>query len=73
MGLTGIALDAQRLWRVLVLVLLAFSAGPLDGAAGDLDRRLRLDPDTAPWRAIGKLQAVSENFRKTCTGSLAPW
>ena len=23
-----------------------------------------------PWRAIGKLQAASENFRKTCTGSL---
>jgi len=42
----------------------------LDVAAGGLDRRLRVDPDTVPWRAIGKLQAVLENFRKTCTGTL---
>jgi len=52
-----------------VLALLALIAGALDVAAGGLDRRLRVDPDTV-WRAIGKLQPASENFRKTCTGSL---
>jgi protease YdgD len=31
---------------------------------------MRVDPDVVPWRAVGKLQAVSENFRETCTGTL---
>lgn len=65
-----IAPDAWRLRRAVVLALLALTAGALDAAAGGLDPRLRVDPDTVPWRAIGKLLAVSENFRKTCTGSL---
>jgi protease YdgD len=68
MGLTDDI--ARRLRRAVVLALLALIAGALDVAAGGLDRRLRVDPDTVPWRAIGKLQAVSENFRETCTGSL---
>jgi protease YdgD len=68
MGLTDDIALGER--RVVVLALLAVIAGALDVAAGDLDRRLRVDPDTPPWRAIGKLQAVSENFRETCTGSL---
>jgi protease YdgD len=54
-----------------VLALLAFVGGVLHAAAGgDLDRRLRVNPDSVPWRAVGKLQAVSENFRETCTGTL---
>ena len=70
-GLTNdIVPGARRLRRAVVLAVLALIGGALDVAAGGLDRRLRVDPDTVPWRAIGKLQAVSENFRKTCTGSL---
>jgi hypothetical protein len=29
------------------------------------------DPDAVPWRAVGKLQAVSENLRDLCTGALS--
>jgi protease YdgD len=71
MGLIDdIAPVAWRLRRAVVLALLALTPGALDAGAGGLDRRVRVDPDTVPWRAIGKLQAVSENFRKTCTGTL---
>ena len=72
MGLTDDIAPGARplLRRTVVLALLALIAGALHVTAGDLDRRLRVDPDTVPLSAIGKLQAVSENFRKTCTGSL---
>ena len=53
-----------------MLALLAMAAGALHAAAGGLERRARVDPDAVPWRAVGKLQAVSENFRQTCTGTL---
>jgi protease YdgD len=61
---------ASRRRRAAVLALLAFVAAALHAAAGGPDRRVRVDPDSAPWRAVGKLQAVSENFRQTCTGTL---
>ena len=62
--------DASRLRHAAMLALFALAAGALHAAAGNLDRRVRVDPDTAPWRAVGKLQAVSQNFRQTCTGTL---
>src|SRR2546423_10293558 len=37
---------------------------------GARDPRVRLDPDRIPWRAVGKVQATSLNFRQTCTGTL---
>jgi protease YdgD len=37
---------------------------------GARDPRVRLDPDGIPWRAVGKVQAASLNFRQTCTGTL---
>jgi protease YdgD len=41
----------------------------LPGVGAD-DPRVRLDPDAIPWRAVGKIQATSLNFRQTCTGTL---
>jgi protease YdgD len=43
---------------------------PLLPGLGAHDPRGRLDPDKAPWRAVGKLQAVALNFRMLCTGTL---
>jgi protease YdgD len=67
----------------LLLVAIAFLAGLAASAraASDLpplllpgvgahDPRLRIDPNTAPWRAIGKVQANSGNLHSSCTGSL---
>jgi protease YdgD len=34
------------------------------------DSRVRVDLDAAPWRAVGKLQAVSINLRALCTATL---
>ncbi len=71
MRLTGIIpLGAERLRRAAVLALVALVAGALHAAAGDVERRVRVDPDAVPWRAVGKLQAVSENLRDLCTGAL---
>ncbi|HEV2099622.1 MAG TPA: trypsin-like peptidase domain-containing protein [Stellaceae bacterium] len=53
-----------------VLALLASAMGALHAAAGGLDRQVPVDPDAVPWRAVGKLQAVSVNFRETCTAAL---
>jgi protease YdgD len=43
---------------------------PLLPGVGAHDPRGRLDPDGVPWRAVGKLQAASTNFRVLCTGTL---
>jgi protease YdgD len=43
---------------------------PLLPGLGAHDPRDRLDPDGVPWRAIGKLQAVSLNLRVLCTETL---
>jgi protease YdgD len=45
------------------------SAPPLSGI-GAHDPRIRVDPDAVPWRAVGKLQAVSMNLRTLCTATL---
>jgi hypothetical protein len=37
---------------------------------GTHDPRIRVDPDVVPWRAVGKLQAASMNFRASCTATL---
>jgi protease YdgD len=44
-------------------------APPLPGV-GARDPRVRVDPDAVPWRAVGKLQAASTNFRTLCTATL---
>lgn len=43
---------------------------PLLPGIGAHDPRVRIDPDIAPWRAVGKVQASSANLRATCTGTL---
>lgn len=43
---------------------------PLLPGIGDHDPRLRIDPDAAPWRAVGKLQAAPGSFHMSCTGTL---
>jgi protease YdgD len=43
---------------------------PLLPGIGAHDPRIRVDPDATPWRAVGKLQAASVNFRTTCTATL---
>ena len=45
------------------------SAPQLPGI-GATDPRIRVDPDAPPWHALGKLQAVSINFRALCTATL---
>src|SRR5690349_17036072 len=37
---------------------------------GTHDRRVRVNPDDVPWRALGKLQASSINLRVLCTATL---
>jgi hypothetical protein len=58
MGLTDDIALGER--RVVVLALLAVIAGALDVAAGDLDRRLRVDPDTRR----GARSASCRRFRR---------
>jgi len=53
-----------------ILALLASAVGALHAAAGGLERQVRVNPDAVPWRAVGKLQAVSVTFRETCTATL---
>jgi len=43
---------------------------PLLPGIGVHDPRIRIDPDVAPWRAVGKLQAASMNLRALCTATL---
>jgi protease YdgD len=42
---------------------------PLPGIGGH-DPRVRVDPDKAPWRAVGRLHAVSGGLTLSCTGTL---
>jgi protease YdgD len=37
---------------------------------GTHDPRIPVDPNVVPWRAVGKLQAASVNFRAACTATL---
>jgi protease YdgD len=43
---------------------------PLLQGIGAHDSRIRVDLDTVPWRAVGKLQAASMNLRALCTATL---
>ena len=43
---------------------------PLLLGLGAHDPRSRLDPDKAPWRAVGKLQVPSISFNQSCTATL---
>jgi len=45
-------------------------SGPLLPGIGVHDPRIRVDPEVVPWRALGKLQAASMNFRALCTAIL---
>lgn len=37
---------------------------------GASDPRIRIDPNRAPWRAVGKLQATAGSLYELCTGTL---
>jgi protease YdgD len=43
---------------------------PILPGIGAQDPRLRVDPNSMPWRAIGKLQATTGNLMTSCTGTL---
>jgi protease YdgD len=43
---------------------------PLLPGIGVQDPRIRVSPDTVPWRAVGKLQAASTVLRTSCTATL---
>jgi protease YdgD len=43
---------------------------PLQPGIGVHDPRIRVDPDAVPWRAVGKIQVASVNFRTGCTATL---
>lgn len=45
-------------------------AAPLLPGIGTHDPRTRVDPDRAPWRALGKVQAAAGGVRASCTGTL---
>jgi protease YdgD len=48
----------------------AGAATALQPGIGAPDRRIRVDPDVVPWRAVGKLQAVTMSLRESCTATL---
>jgi protease YdgD len=45
-------------------------ARPALPGIGAQDRRVRIDPNGEPWRAVGKLQATTGNLHTSCTGTL---
>jgi protease YdgD len=49
------------------LALLASATAAAQSAARE---RVRVDPGAAPWRSVGKLQAVAGGLRETCTAAL---
>lgn len=64
----------------LITTLLAFATAapaeerPIEAphlpGIGAHDPRVRIDPEAAPWRAVGKLQAAAGSFAMSCTGTL---
>jgi protease YdgD len=69
----------------LALVLLAIATGvragditpllpvpnaPSRPGIGPHDERVRVDPNTVPWRAVGKLQVAAASWYSACTGTL---
>jgi protease YdgD len=47
-----------------------YMPAPLLPGVGAHDPRVRVNPDTVPWRAVGKLQAASTILRASCTATL---
>lgn len=45
-------------------------APPVRPGIGPHDGRLRVDPNRAPWRAIGKIQVAGASWLSSCTGAL---
>jgi protease YdgD len=45
-------------------------AKPARPGIGPHDDRVRVDPNTAPWRAVGKLQVAAASWYSACTGTL---
>lgn len=43
---------------------------PTRPGIGPLDGRVRVDPNAAPWRAVGKIQIPSASWIASCTGAL---
>src|SRR5579885_1399649 len=43
---------------------------PVLPGIGATDPRIRIDPNTVPWRAVGKLQATAGGLYESCTGTL---
>jgi len=79
-------LRSADVWRVAVLCVVISASLPALGeepttagtqiarpvlpGIGARDPRRRIDPDAAPWRAVGKLQAAPGTFHMSCTGTL---
>jgi protease YdgD len=45
-------------------------APPVRPGIGAHDERKRVDPNQAPWRAVGKLQVAGASWLSSCTGAL---
>ena len=76
----------SNFWRLAVLCVVISASFPARGeepttagtqiarpilpGIGAHDPRRRIDPDAAPWRAVGKLQAAPGAFHMSCTGTL---
>jgi protease YdgD len=68
--LTALALLARGTWAQEATGSRAGIPAPLQPGIAVHDPRIRVDPDAVPWRAVGKIQIVSVNFRTGCTGTL---
>jgi protease YdgD len=68
--LTALALLARETWAQEGNGSRAGVPGPLQPGIGAHDPRIRVDPDAVPWRAVGKIQVASVNFRTECTATL---
>jgi len=69
-ALTALALLARGTWAQEATGSRAYIRAPSQPGIGVHDTRIRVDPDAAPWRAIGKIQVASMNFRTGCTATL---
>ncbi len=45
-------------------------APPVRPGIGPQDDRVRVDPNQAPWRAVGKVQIAAASWYSSCTGTL---
>src|SRR5215472_1516892 len=68
--LTALALLACGTWAQEATGSRTGIPAPLQPGIGVHDPRIRVDPDAVPWRAVGKIQVASLNFRTGCTATL---